>query len=371
MEPKPCEADKHVHALSWACPASEETTVGATHVHTNVERSFDADGGAVWWSPQEPPPSQGSCHSGEYSLDSYVDRIASGSQNGNLVSLTPWHDDGKKKSGLLDTLKRFSKWTTPKNTSSSHVAADEAVEDQLEDEGVALQLDFNAAAPASAGHPSPRELIQISVGASTGLLPKDSPKRTVMNVFSNDIESEPSVAEGVLQPGSSRHAQECSSRLVRDNTVRTPISTAARATLELDFSPERPTARPVVESAAERSATTPAPKSPTQVILQSRTVEGDLARRTPSQLVSEWLDAISAPPPKPAPSLEPPRRTTQASHQQRVTLLPSTSTVPDALASSAKEQPPPPWLVVPQVRRPLRPLHYHFHTPLPPRDKRS
>jgi len=40
-----------------------------------------------------------------YSLDSYVDKIASGSLNGDLVSLTPWHDDGKK-SRFLDTVKQ-------------------------------------------------------------------------------------------------------------------------------------------------------------------------------------------------------------------------------------------------------------------------
>jgi hypothetical protein len=35
-----------------------------------------------------------------------VDRIASGSQNGDLISLTPWHDDGKKKSRLHETMKQ-------------------------------------------------------------------------------------------------------------------------------------------------------------------------------------------------------------------------------------------------------------------------
>jgi hypothetical protein len=291
-----------------------------------------------------------------------VDRIASGSLNGDLVSLTPWHDDGKKKSGLLDTFKRLSKWTTgsaSKQSLPSHVAADEAVEDQLEDEGVALELDFNAMAPACDGHPSPRELIQIPVAASSAPLPNDSSKCTVMKEQYNDIKSELSMAEGVLQPENSRRAPQSSSRLARDNTVRTPSSTAARAKLEFDFSPERPTAPPAADSAAERSATAPATKSPTQSILQSRTAEGELARRTPSQLVSEWLEATTAPPQKPTTSLESPHSTTQPSHQLRDTPLPSTPTVPDALASSAKEQPPPPWLVVPQVRRPLRPLDFH------------
>lgn len=173
---------------------------------------------------QEAPPSQGSCHSCKGSIDSYVDRVGSGSVNGDLVSLTPWQpeDNPKKKSRFLQLthkLKRITKWSTgstpPKDTLSpasptslsQAAAADEAVEDQLvrhplessectiwgedgcsprwhggwdewqEDEGVALELDFNVA-PAGFASP-PEKYIHIHIPLDyVALSPPRSPTGT-------------------------------------------------------------------------------------------------------------------------------------------------------------------------------------------------